>query len=85
MNPPVEFFDFPGSIFPFTMVFVNAEDHSQILHTIHVDGPGASAIPALSDIHGCPVGVVTIHNDGSIYYTGPPTSPNEETPPARSD
>lgn len=48
---PSAFHDLPADAFPFTIVFTRV-DTGQVVHRIHVAGPGAVTVPALSRLHG---------------------------------
>lgn len=56
------FRDLPADAFPFTVEFI-ARNTGEVVHSIHVDGPGALVVPALAGKHG-PIDVRVVSPQG---------------------
>lgn len=66
---PSAFQDLPATAFPFLIEFMRS-DNGEVVHSIHVTGPGALEIPALRKEHGVPISVRVIYADGEIVELG---------------
>lgn len=63
MTDNVAFGDLPADAFPFTIEFFR-HDTGEVVHTIHVPGPGAIAVPALAADVGVKIDVRIISPQG---------------------
>jgi len=58
-------FDLPPEAYPFTVEFLRS-DTKEVVHTIHVPGPGAVTVPGLRQQYGVEMEVRVTYADGEV-------------------